>query len=285
MDIQNQKRFTSCQIEGMDVRTFSVNVFQFVHSGMHQILTIPEWDDEVGMIENLFIATDGGIYVGSGFGSTYFFTNHNRGLNNVQINGLAVCPDGSIISGANNNACPFIEARVEHDGGVNDSTWYDASGSNLNHMANIIWKGNRRRRLREFAPIPSPAEPSSSLLPMALLAAAMPTSPTIPIPRPGPAMLISRPTSLPAAPPSAKSTCGKPITTLPPTTASHSPSIPSATSSATVLVTTFPRTSRLGLATPFWFSILPMPLILSITASTTASPSATNSATPSPLLI
>ena len=132
---------------------------------------------------------------------------------------------------------------------------------------------------------PSPAEPSSSLLPMALLAAAMPTSPTIPIPRPGPAMLISRPTLLPAAPPSAKSTCGKPITTLPPTTASHSPSIPSATSSATVLVTTFPRTSRLGLATPFWFSILPMPHILSITASTTASPSATNSATPSPLLI
>lgn len=130
------------QLNAGDYMSMVYSNIQFVHSGMHQILAIPEWNDVAGMIEILFIATDGGIYVGSGSGSTYFFTNHNRGLNNVQINGLAVCPDGSIISGANNNACPFIEARVEHDGGVNDSTWYDASGSNLNHMANIIWKGN-----------------------------------------------------------------------------------------------------------------------------------------------
>ena len=87
---------------------------------------------------------------------TYFFTNHNRGLNNVQINGLAVCPDGSIISGANANACPFIEARVEHNGGANDSTWYDGTRSNLNHMANIIWKGNGGQvaasRFTQYAP-------------------------------------------------------------------------------------------------------------------------------------
>ena len=129
-------------LNGGDYMSMVYSNIQFVHSGMHQIVTIPEWNDMLGMVENLAVVTDGGVYVGSGSGSTYLFTNHNRGMNNVQINSLAVCPDGSIISGANSNACPFIEARTEHDGGANINTWYDGSGSNLNHMANIIWKGN-----------------------------------------------------------------------------------------------------------------------------------------------
>ena len=93
------------------------------------------------MYEGYFIVTDGGVYY-SPTPSMAIFENYNRGMNNVQINGLAVCPDGSIISGANSNACPFIEARVEHNGGDRSTTWYDREGSLTNHMANVLWKGN-----------------------------------------------------------------------------------------------------------------------------------------------
>ena len=130
----------------------------FVHSGIHQIVPDVHWDEETrSMYEAYYIVTDGGVYMSGGLSTPMAsFTNLNRGMNSVQINGLAVCPDGSIISGANSNSCPFIEARCEHDGGVNDSTWYDASGTNTNHLANIIWKGNGGQvaasRFTQYAP-------------------------------------------------------------------------------------------------------------------------------------
>ena len=130
----------------------------FVHSGIHQIVPDVRWDAESSvMYEGYYIVTDGGIYFSNGYNEPMTrFSNLNRGMNTVQINGLAVCPDGSIISGANANACPYIEARTEHNGGINDSSWYDASGSNLNHLANIIWKGNGGQvaasRFTQYAP-------------------------------------------------------------------------------------------------------------------------------------
>ena len=114
---------------------------QFVHSGIQQIVCNAYWNEATSSIEDInLVATDGGIY--SFTSSSPRFVNYNRGLNNVQINGLAVTPDGSIIAGSNSNGCPFIESRMEHHGGANDSTWYDGSRGNTNHMANILWKGN-----------------------------------------------------------------------------------------------------------------------------------------------
>ena len=105
----------------------------FVHSGIHNIATATK-----DGLTQYYIATDGGV-----FSTEYMsvFTNINRGMNISQINGLAVCPDGSIIAGAHSNGCPFIEARMDHYGGDIDSSWYD-QGSTTNHIANILWTGN-----------------------------------------------------------------------------------------------------------------------------------------------
>lgn len=128
------------QLNGGDYMSQVFSNSQFVHSGIHQITPIVYWNSETSsIVEQYIVATDGGVFIDHGNG---FFSNDSRGMNNVQINGIAVSPDGSIISGANSNACPFIEARVEHNGGVNDSTWYDGSRTNTNHMANVLWKGN-----------------------------------------------------------------------------------------------------------------------------------------------
>ncbi len=129
----------------------------FVHSGIHQIVPDTRWVEETSfMYEGYFIVTDGGVYY-SPTPSMAIFENYNRGMNNVQINGLAVCPDGSIISGANSNACPFIEARVEHNGGDRSTTWYDREGSLTNHMANVLWKGNggnvAASRFTQYSPL------------------------------------------------------------------------------------------------------------------------------------
>lgn len=106
----------------------------FVHSGIQQI--IPTYRNDM---MTYFIATDGGVY------STNFFTvynNENNGLNNLQINGLAVSADGSLVSGAVSNACPFVESRDAHNGGDVVGTWYDdGSLGNINHSANVIWYG------------------------------------------------------------------------------------------------------------------------------------------------
>lgn len=141
-----------------DYMSYVYSNASFVHSGIHQIVPDVRWvNGGTDLYEGYYIVTDGGVYFSSGRQTPMAsFINFNRGMNNVQINGLAVCPDGSIISGANANACPFIESRVEHNGGANDSTWYDGSGSNLNHLANILWKGNGGQvaasRFTQYAP-------------------------------------------------------------------------------------------------------------------------------------
>ncbi len=129
----------------------------FVHSGIHQIVPDIIWREEYSfMFEGYYVVTDGGVYF-SPSSSFSYYENYNRGLNSVQINSLAVCPDGSIISGANANACPFIEARVAHNGGDRSVTWYDREGSQTNHMANIIWKGNggsvAASRFNQYSPL------------------------------------------------------------------------------------------------------------------------------------
>lgn len=108
----------------------------FVHSGIHQI--VPAYP---GGRKLFYVATDGGVYRTSNLFAT--FENINRGLNNVQVNSVAVSPDGTVISGAHNNSCPIIESRSTHHGGTADVTWYDdGTHGNLNHDANVLWTGN-----------------------------------------------------------------------------------------------------------------------------------------------
>ncbi|MCR5444900.1 MAG: T9SS type A sorting domain-containing protein [Bacteroidales bacterium] len=123
------------------------NTSVFVHSGIHQILPVysvePVYtlgDEEIH--HTYYIVTDGGAYsTQTDFNS---FDNLNRGMNNVQINSIAVTPDASIISGATNNSCPFIESRSAHHFGNNTFiTWYDdGTMGDMNHDANILWTGN-----------------------------------------------------------------------------------------------------------------------------------------------
>ncbi|MGX8712726.1 MAG: T9SS type A sorting domain-containing protein [bacterium] len=123
----------------------------FVHSGIHQIIPVWRIKDGVGY-HTYYIATDGGVYSSirnfSSENDLAGFRGENQGLNNVQLNGLAVCPDGTLISGANNNACPIIEAHLDHN--ITDPTfyrnqnysWFDDCSRYLNHEANILWSGN-----------------------------------------------------------------------------------------------------------------------------------------------
>lgn len=110
-----------------------------VHSGINQMVAVYRESGGVGGYE-YYIATEGGVYSTSVFG---IFNNLNRGLNIVQVNGIAVSPDGTIISGANKGACPMIESRMAHNGGTVNTTWYDnGTLGNLNHDASIIWADN-----------------------------------------------------------------------------------------------------------------------------------------------
>ena len=116
----------------------------FVHSGIHQIVPVYHGEGE-NAYHTVFFATDGGIYASKFYGRNGFDTIQgvNRGLNNLQINGLAVCPDGTLIMGANKNACPVIETHLGHFGGNAQLSWYDnGTLGNLNHNANIILNGN-----------------------------------------------------------------------------------------------------------------------------------------------
>lgn len=145
------------QLNGGDYMSMVYSSNVFVHSGIHQIVPDMVWREETAsMYEGYYVVTDGGVYY-SPSSSFSYVENFNRGMNNVQINGLAVCPDGSIISGANANACPFIEARVAHNGGDNATTWYDREGSLTNHMANVIWRGNggavAASRFTQYSPL------------------------------------------------------------------------------------------------------------------------------------
>lgn len=120
------------------------NNTSFVHSGIHQIVPVYHIDG-VNDYHTVFFATDGGVYSSKFYGHDGFDTimGVNRGLNNMQINGLAVCPDGSLIMGANDNACPVVETHLAHFGGEARISWYDDGRlGNLNHDANIIWTDN-----------------------------------------------------------------------------------------------------------------------------------------------
>lgn len=121
----------------------------FVHSGIHQIVPVYRIKNGVGY-HTYYIATDGGVYSSIRRGNTDLagFRSENKGLNNVQINGLAVCPDGTLLSGASSNACPVIEAHLDHN--ITDLdyyrnqnySWFDNGTRIINHEANIIWTGN-----------------------------------------------------------------------------------------------------------------------------------------------
>ncbi len=134
----------------------------YVHSGINQIVQVAQTDIETGEVSDVFyIATNGGVFVGNHEFSS--FTNINRGLNNVQINGLAVATDGSLLAGATYNANLFIESRCAHSmadvaqgSGIRQPSWYDSIGSGLNHYANVIWYGNGGQvaisRFQQYAP-------------------------------------------------------------------------------------------------------------------------------------
>lgn len=127
------------------------NNSSFVHSGIHQIVPVYRVKNGVAY-HTYYIATDGGvyssIYSNASGNDLAGFRNENMGLNNVQINGLDVCPDGTLISGANSNSCPLIETHLDHN--ISDTefyfnqhfSWYDNCTRILNHEANIIWTGN-----------------------------------------------------------------------------------------------------------------------------------------------
>ena len=121
------------------------NNSSFIHSGIHQIVPVYHVTPD-GDYHTYYFATDGGVYSGQYYNESGFrrFVNENRGLNNLQVNGLAVCPDGSIISGASNNACPIIETHLDHnvaDSNYSESnlTWYHDGTLVLNHEANVLW--------------------------------------------------------------------------------------------------------------------------------------------------
>ena len=112
----------------------------FVHSGIHQIICAPRV--LYGSMRYVYyIATDGGVY--SSYNDLNSYQDMNRGLNIMQTNSIAVSPDASVFSGAHNGACPLVEARSEHDGGLPEVEWYDdGSHGSINHDALITWKDN-----------------------------------------------------------------------------------------------------------------------------------------------
>ena len=132
--------YSEFELNRGDYMSSVFNTAVFVHSGIHKILPTYRIEDGVG-VSTYYITTDGGVFSTSNNFLSY--ENINRGMNSVQITSVAVSPDGSLISGAINNACPFIEARLAHNGGSSIPAWYDdGTLGNLNHDANIIWTGN-----------------------------------------------------------------------------------------------------------------------------------------------
>ena len=127
--------YSENELNGGDYMSTVYSNAMFVHSGIHQILPVYSDGEMI-----YYIATDGGVYMTYGFN---YFESINAGMNNVQINDLAVSPDGSIISGAVSNSNLMIEARLAHNAVHAAPTWYDAAEySNFNHDANIIFIGN-----------------------------------------------------------------------------------------------------------------------------------------------
>lgn len=119
----------------------------FIHSGIHQILPVYHEKDTAAW-HTYYFATDGGVFESIRFYGNEMagFRNINRGLNTLEVNGLAVSPDGTLIVGANSNACPLIETHLDHtfhqNGGRQEVSWYDNGSLVLNHQANVIWTGD-----------------------------------------------------------------------------------------------------------------------------------------------
>ena len=140
----NQASASEFELNAGDYMSSVYNNYSFVHSGIHQILPIVRYEEgEKNVV--YYIATDGGVYSTSN--NFVSFSNENRGMNNVQINGLAVSPDGTLISGANSNACPLIEPYLDHNvdsahRAQQEISWYNDVSLLLNNDANIIWTGN-----------------------------------------------------------------------------------------------------------------------------------------------
>lgn len=132
--------YSEYELNSGDYMSDVFNSSIYVHSGINQIVSTYHIENGVGY-NTYYIATNAGVFSTST--NFYSYDNINRGMNSVQINSIAVTPDGSIISGANNNACPFIESRMAHNGGSPILSWYDdGSLGNMNHDANILWTGN-----------------------------------------------------------------------------------------------------------------------------------------------
>ncbi len=107
----------------------------YVHSGIHQI--VPAWQNGAMVY---YIATDGGVFTTNAF---EYYENINLGLNNVQVNSLAVSPDGTVTSGAVSNAVVMINGRLQHNmSGTDEPIWFDPTVSGLNHAGNIIFSDN-----------------------------------------------------------------------------------------------------------------------------------------------
>ncbi len=112
-----------------------------LHSGIHQI--VPTWTIKDGdTIWLNYYATDAGVFCDYN-GNIGTFRSLNKGLNTVQFNHIAVSNDASLIGGAIDNGCPFIQSRNAHDGVLPTNSWYDDdTASIMNHLANILWVGN-----------------------------------------------------------------------------------------------------------------------------------------------
>ena len=112
-----------------------------LHSGIHQI--VPTWTVRNGdTVWVNYYATDAGVFSDS-IGHQGMYRSLNKGLNTVQFNHIAVTPDGSIIGGAVDNSCPFIQTRNAHEGAVPTNSWYDNDpNSVMNHLCNVLWFGN-----------------------------------------------------------------------------------------------------------------------------------------------
>lgn len=106
----------------------------FVHSGIHQI--VPAWQDGHMVY---YIATDGGVFSTESFN---YYENINVGLNSLQLNGIAVSPDGTVTGGAVSNAVVMIDGRMQHDMVATSPVWYDTEGDGFNHDANVIFSDN-----------------------------------------------------------------------------------------------------------------------------------------------
>lgn len=134
--IWNKVSFNEDELNGGNYMAMVYSNSMFVHSGIHAI--VPHVTGEDYNVD-YFIATDGGVYATDQTFTS--FSSANKGLNITQINNLAVTPDGSIVSGAFNNAVPFIESRMAHNEGPRNDTWYDNSTA-MNHIGNVLWTGS-----------------------------------------------------------------------------------------------------------------------------------------------